>query len=118
MSTLRVRLEARAPALHCRRAYEIAVSQDLFGAWITEMTYGRIGTFGRTKMRSFARIEDAVFAVDASLRRRATLPRRLGVAYQLRSVEFDPLWAHAGLSSRLAGFVETETNSEAGPDLP
>ncbi len=43
MSMLRLRLEARAPALRCHRAYEITVVQDLFGSWIAEMTYGRIG---------------------------------------------------------------------------
>jgi hypothetical protein len=89
MSSLRLRLEARAPALRCHRAYEITVGQDLFGIWIAELTYGRIGAAGRTKTRSFARIEDAAFAVNASLSRRATLPRRLGVAYRLRSVTLD-----------------------------
>jgi predicted DNA-binding WGR domain protein len=64
MSALRLRLEARAPALRCHRAYEIAVTHDLFGVWIAEMTYGRIGTAGRTKSRSFTCIEDAVSAVD------------------------------------------------------
>jgi hypothetical protein len=47
MSTLRIHLEDRVPALRCRhRAYEITVGRDLFGIWIAEMTYGRIGTAG------------------------------------------------------------------------
>ncbi len=107
MSALRLRLEARAPALRCHRAYEIAVTRDLFGVWIAEMTYGRIGTVGRTKTQSFACLEDAASAVDASLRRRATLPRRLGAAYRLRSSEFDAEWANWGLSARPAGFGGT-----------
>jgi predicted DNA-binding WGR domain protein len=111
MSTLQLRLEARSPALRCHRAYEISVGPDLFGIWIAEMTYGRIGTVGRTKTRSFARMEDAVSAVDASLRRRATLPRRLGVAYQLRTVEFEGIWKIAGLPERLANFMDTVTDS-------
>ncbi len=45
-NTLRFRLEARAPALRCHRAYEITVGQDLFGIWVAEMTYGRIGAVG------------------------------------------------------------------------
>ncbi len=30
MNTLRLRLEARAPALRCHRAYDVTVGQDLF----------------------------------------------------------------------------------------
>jgi hypothetical protein len=80
------------------------------------MTYGRIGTIGRTKTRSFTSIEDAATAVDASLRRRATLPRRLGVAYRLRYVELDAAWADAGLSQRLLCFTKAET--DGAPNLP
>jgi predicted DNA-binding WGR domain protein len=113
VSTLRIRLEARAPALRCHRAYEISVGPDLFGIWIAEMTYGRIGTVGRTKTRSFEHIEDATSAVDASLRRRATLPRRLGVAYRLRPVELEGMWKIAGLPERLANFMAAVTESKA-----
>jgi hypothetical protein len=80
------------------------------------MTYGRIGAVGRTKTRSFTRIEDAAAAVDASLRRRATLPRRLGVAYRLRRVEFDAAWPKVDLSERLITFTNADTGSE--PDFP
>ena len=52
-----IKLEARSPARRCHRAYEIAVSPDLFGAWLVEMTYGRIGTFGCVKPRSFSTAE-------------------------------------------------------------
>ncbi len=111
MTALRLRLEARAPALRCHRAYEITVGRDLFGIWVAEMTYGRIGAVGRTKTRSFTRIEDAAAAVDASLRRRATLPHRLGVAYRLRSIESAAIWGSAGLSERLSSFVGAETEA-------
>jgi predicted DNA-binding WGR domain protein len=111
MNTLHLSLEARAPALRCHRAYEITVTQDLFGIWVAEMTYGRIGTIGRTKTRSFTSIEDAATAVDASLRRRATLPHRLGVAYRLRSIESAAIWGSAGLSERLSSFVGAETEA-------
>ena len=93
----------------CDRAYEITVGQDLFGMWVTGMTYGRIGTAGRTKTRSFAYFGDTASAVDASLRRRATSPRRLGAAYRLRSVELEAVWINAGLSRRLVGFMDAET---------
>jgi predicted DNA-binding WGR domain protein len=116
MSALRLRLEACAPALRCHRVYEIAVARDLFGVLIADMTYGRIGTVGRTKSRSFTCIEDAASVIDACLRRRATLPRRLGAAYRLRSIEFETGWKLDGLSERLTGFMDKETGSSA--DLP
>ncbi len=116
MNTLRLRLEARASALRCHRAYEITVGRDLFGIWVAEITYGLIGAVGRTKTRSFTRIEYAATAVDASLRRRATLPRRLGVAYRLRRVEFEAAWPKVDLSDRLISFTNAETGSLL--DLP
>jgi hypothetical protein len=36
------------------RAYEIAAALDLYRFWIVEMAYGRIGTHGRSKTRSFS----------------------------------------------------------------
>ncbi len=110
MTALRLRLEARAPALRCHRAYEITVGRDLFGIWVAEMTYGRIGAVGRTKTRSFTRIEEAAAAVDASLRRRATLPHRLGVAYRLRSIESAAIWGSADLQEQLSAFAKAETD--------
>ena len=46
---------------------------DLFGAWLVEMSYGRIGTMGRSKVRSFATAADArpkCAHASASARRR------------------------------------------------
>jgi hypothetical protein len=42
-------LEARNPTRNIWRAYHIAAGQDLFGDWVVELTYGRIGANGRTK---------------------------------------------------------------------
>jgi predicted DNA-binding WGR domain protein len=41
-------LEARDPTHNVHRAYSIAYGQDLFGNWVVETTYGRIGAKGRT----------------------------------------------------------------------
>jgi predicted DNA-binding WGR domain protein len=54
MTSLHILLEARSVARRCWRAYEIDVGTDLFGAWLVEMSYGRIGAMGRSKVRSFA----------------------------------------------------------------
>ena len=86
MTSLRITLEARSSARRCFRAYEIAAGTDLFGTWLVEMSYGRIGTMGRAKVRSFATTDDALAQVNACLRKRATAPRRVGVAYHVRSV--------------------------------
>jgi hypothetical protein len=61
------------------------VSPDLFGAWLVEMSYGRIGTFGRVKARSFSTADGAAAEVKACLRKRSSAPRRIGVAYRLKS---------------------------------
>jgi hypothetical protein len=36
------------PARDCFRAYRIEAGPDLFGAWLVDAIYGRIGTRGRT----------------------------------------------------------------------
>jgi predicted DNA-binding WGR domain protein len=90
VTSLCIRLEARSAAHRCFRAYEIVVGQDLFGAWLVEMRYGRIGTTGRAKARSFATTEDALAQVNTCLRKRATAPRRIGVAYHVRRVTRSP----------------------------
>jgi predicted DNA-binding WGR domain protein len=84
MTSLDILLEAQSATRHCRRAYEIEVGADLFGAWLVEMSYGRIGTLGRSKIRSFATAADAQVQVHACLHKRARAPRRIGVAYRLR----------------------------------
>jgi predicted DNA-binding WGR domain protein len=83
---LSIRLQACAPAKRRLRAYEVALSPDLFGAWIVEKTYGRIGKLGRAKVRSFASWDDARTDLRACLNRRATAPRRIGVAYEVLDV--------------------------------
>jgi predicted DNA-binding WGR domain protein len=92
VTSLCISLEARSAAHRCFRAYEIAVGQDLFGVWLVEMSYGRIGTTGRAKVRSFATAEDALAQVSVCLRKRATAPRRIGVAYRVRRVSQCPEW--------------------------
>jgi hypothetical protein len=47
---------------------------------------GSARQIGRAKIRSFATTADAVAQVNACLRKRATAPRRIGVAYHVRRV--------------------------------
>ena len=101
MTSLHILLEARSPARRCWRAYEIEVGVDLFGAWLVEMSYGRIGTMGRSKVRSFAAAADAQAEVHACLRKRATAPRRIGVGYRLRHASQSGDWSRSELDDPL-----------------
>ena len=92
LTSLCIRLEARSAAHRCFRAYEIELGTDLFGAWMVEMSYGRIGALGRTKVRSFSTTEEAQAQVRACLRKRATAPRRIGVAYRVRRMDGCTTW--------------------------
>lgn len=104
MTSLCIRMEARSPAHRCHRAYEIAVSADLFGAWLVEMSYGRIGTAGRTRAQSFVMADDAAAQVKACLRKRASAPRRIGVPYRVQTVVRDEAWAQPDLDEQLAAW--------------
>ncbi|SOD23027.1 WGR domain-containing protein [Nitrosomonas ureae] len=42
-------LEACNPELNIWRFYRITFGQDLFGSWIVELSYGRIGSRGRSR---------------------------------------------------------------------
>ena len=114
-TTLHIRLEARSTVHRCFRAYEIDVSADLFGAWLVEMSYGRIGTTGRSKIRSFAAIEGAQAQVQACLRRRATAPRRIGVPYRVRGRIRCEQWCQRDLDGKpqLAGVSDTGRKHKA-----
>jgi predicted DNA-binding WGR domain protein len=82
-------LEARDPKRNIHRAYSIAYGQDLFGNWIVETTYGRIGGKGRTLVTIVDNKHEALKHVKKSLKRRQSAPKRIGVAYEIRST-FDP----------------------------
>jgi WGR domain len=79
----RITLEARNPARGCLRHYRVEAGTDLFGVWVVEISYGRIGTVGRS--RSFVVRDEAQARrlAQSILKRRATAPRRIGVAYHI-----------------------------------
>jgi hypothetical protein len=90
MNAFSALLEARDPALGRFRSYRLQAGTDLFGTWIVEVTYGRIGTAGRCLRYATADEAEARRLVQRSLRRRATAPRRIGVPYRFR--ELTDLW--------------------------
>ena len=82
-------LEARLPTANLARAYRIVVSEDLFGQYTVDVTFGRIGTYGTAKRYTVTEIAAVRAKLRQLLKRRLTAPRRLGVAYCCRSL-FDP----------------------------
>lgn len=74
-------LEARNPANGCNRAYHITMERDLFGMFMVETRYGRIGARGHTLARSFEEESKARSFIDRCLRRRQSAPKRIGVEY-------------------------------------
>ena len=69
-------------ARNMRRRYAICVTPDLFGAYIVETSWGRIGTRGQSKRLSFPDRTGAERHVAAILRRRSTAENRIGVPYR------------------------------------
>ena len=79
----RIHMEARDPALNRFRRWELEAAEDLFGAWIVRVRFGRIGSAGRTLVRGFADPVTTGRYVRAAIARRRSAPRRIGVAYRV-----------------------------------
>jgi hypothetical protein len=94
-----IELQALDAAVNCQRAWRLEAGRDLFGAWTTEVQFGRVGCRGRTLRHAFATEAEFRSFVRVRLRRRASAPARIGVAY--RCVQADagsgPLLAMMGI---------------------
>ena len=86
MTAFVAELEARDPALGRFRAYRVAAGTDLFGDWVVEVAFGRIGTRGRRVRYHVIDEAEARRLVRRVLRRRGTAVRRIGVAYRMVSL--------------------------------
>lgn len=75
-------LEARNPESRCSRAYHITMERDLFGVFLVETRFGRIGSLGRTLAKSFPEESQARSFIDKCLRKRQTAPKRIGAKYE------------------------------------
>ncbi len=76
-----IELVAADPARNIRRRWRVATMRDLFGHVVVETSWGRIGARGRVLVRSFEGEAEALRYIRALLARRATAPRRIGLAY-------------------------------------
>jgi len=89
MSRFHLALEAENTERRCHRSYTIMASMDLFGTWIVEIWFGRIGSRGRSMRYAFGELEKAQKLVRMACRRRMSAPKRLGVPY-IERIREDP----------------------------
>lgn len=77
----RLHLRAINPERNVAREYLLDVQPDLFGHWIVELRWGRIGTRGQCRTLSFEHTDAASRFVGHNLARRRGAHRRIGAAY-------------------------------------
>ena len=77
-----IHLRAINPARNVARDYWVIANPDLFGHVIVEQHWGRIGTRGQSRIRSFLTPALADRHIKGLLRRRASATKRIGVAYR------------------------------------
>ena len=97
MDHFHIRLEAKNPDKSHMRAYSIDAAPDLFGHWMVDISYGRIGTAGRKISYSASHESEARRLVRQCLHRRSTAPKRIGVPYQIREYSDPHQWATVSL---------------------
>lgn len=76
-----IMLTAVDASRNIRRRYSVRADRNLFGEIEVETAWGRIGTAGQSKVERFRDIESATAYVRKVVARRATAPKRIGVAY-------------------------------------
>lgn len=96
MNGFRAEMEARDCSRGCFRSYRIEAGIDLFGAWIVDVSFGRIGSAGRTVRYVADNEKDAKHLVRRNLHRRGSAPRRIGVAYQMLALDDPNQWLSPG----------------------
>ena len=90
MLDFRITLEARNPARRCLRQYHVEAGTDLFGVWVVEITYGRIGTAGRSRSYVLRDEGEARQLAQSILKRRASAaPHRGRVPHPRNEVRPD-----------------------------
>ena len=67
-------------------SYYIEAGKDMFGNWIVEINYGRIGCKGRKKIFLINCEEDAKMEVKKRLKKRERLVKKIGVGYSVKLV--------------------------------
>lgn len=108
------------------RIYVVEIDDDLFGAVIVTVTYGRSGSWSRPMRVSVANREAALRLVRERLRRRRTARRRLGASYVLVAAQGSAAVREAAVKAwhRMGGADLTQDRPRgmarlpSAPDLP
>lgn len=82
-----ITLVAIHPERNVRRTYRLGLGRDLFGDWMVELRYGRMGQRGQERRIACDSLEEAHRVVRTHLRRRVSAPRRIGCPYRVVSVD-------------------------------
>jgi WGR domain len=85
-------LEARDPSQGHFRSYRLEAGTDLLGAWIVDITFGRIGTRGRRIRYVVSNEREAQQFVKQTLRRRSTAKQRIGTGYRFCELHDPRAW--------------------------
>jgi len=83
LDVIQIEMQACEPSANRYRAWRVEAGQDLFGLWTALVTFGRIGSTGRSLSKLFPTEAAARAFVQSGLRRRQTSVRRFGVPYRL-----------------------------------
>ncbi|MCP4935559.1 MAG: WGR domain-containing protein [bacterium] len=91
---LHIALEAHNDNTNHHRTYVVALSRDLFDAWVVTIRYGRTGSLGQQRRQPVDSLEQARALVLQHLKRRLSARRRIGCDYRVvefcGGAEFDP----------------------------
>jgi len=82
LTETRIEMEAHNPLANRLRRWSIEIGQDLLGMWIVDVEFGRIGSKGCHLRHVYLDRPAALAYLGRALRRRATAPARIGVAYR------------------------------------
>ncbi len=83
MMVFSVLLNAQAPERNIRRSYLLEAGEDLFGTWVVEIHYGRIGGKGRKRVLVMEGEEHAKREVRKRLNKRESAVNRIGAEYRV-----------------------------------
>ena len=92
-------LEACDPKRGHFRSYQVEAGTDLLGDWLVDITFGRIGSSGRTLRYAVASEEEARKLVGYTLQRRRTARKRIGTEYRVVEIHDPEAWCPNGTFS-------------------
>jgi len=111
LNAFSVSLEACDPTLGRFRSYRLDACPDLFGMWLVDIPYGRIGARGTSRRYVADDEAGAKKIIRHHLRRRTTAKQRIGVSYRACEVIDPDQWARLQKGDEL---VSTTLNHKPG----